>query len=127
MSEFVRGMSSASELDLWLDYQTYLYHYFNFVNHRIEPIFANLATLQIYSDGTVWKDLFFTMLCFPNLKHLRVSQTVGDGLPMEYINWCVPHCLVSKLETIKLWVKGIIFLKRDWRSFKLKNKNKGEE
>ncbi|XP_021716018.1 F-box/FBD/LRR-repeat protein At1g16930-like [Chenopodium quinoa] len=67
MTKFVGGMSTVTNLELRLESLTNIFKYQNPVKL---PIFSNVAHLET----NFLKDLMFSLHCFPNLEHLKVSD-----------------------------------------------------
>ncbi|XP_021715934.1 putative FBD-associated F-box protein At1g78730 [Chenopodium quinoa] len=80
MANFVRGLSSASNLKLKLKSPTNIFRYGSFVNL---PIFSNLTRLE--TKGTM--DLLRSLHCFPNLEHLVVCLWSEDLQPLETLGF----------------------------------------
>lgn len=115
VSKFVGGMSNVKELYLMLDSETNIYSYYKFEEHRLLPIFHNLAYLNVSFEDVgliVWKDLLLSMHCFPNLNQLVVNLNTGYPIPVERSGWCdapdsIPDCLVNKLKRIEISGLGV--------------------
>uniref|UniRef100_A0A803LYX7 F-box domain-containing protein n=1 Tax=Chenopodium quinoa TaxID=63459 RepID=A0A803LYX7_CHEQI len=111
MSKFVGGLSSVSNLELLLESHSNI---FGCPNSGKLPIFSNVVNLET----NFFKDLLFSLDCFPNLEHLVVSiWSQPADLAMEQRYWLppntIPYCLLSKLRTIK--IKGLQAIGDDLR------------